>query len=111
MIQPGFLAFFSILYIGILFAIAWYGDTRARQGSPLPYRGVIYSLSLAVYCTSWTYYGAVGKASTAGLGIFFHLSWADFIVLVGIRLSEESGQDLPRAKYYHDCRFHLFTLR
>lgn len=54
----------SLAYVGLLFAIAYYGDktpTPTRFG-----RQVIYSLSLAVYCSSWTFYGAVGRASTSG---------------------------------------------
>ncbi|MCT7357968.1 PAS domain-containing hybrid sensor histidine kinase/response regulator [Thalassolituus pacificus] len=56
----------SVLYIGTLFGIAWYGDRRAHSGKPVHNTGVIYSLSLAVYCTSWTFYGAVGMAATSG---------------------------------------------
>lgn len=56
----------SVVYIGTLFAIAWYGDKRAHEGKPIHRSGIIYSLSLAVYCTSWTFYGAVGQASTSG---------------------------------------------
>ncbi len=56
----------SVFYIATLFAIAWYGDKRAHQGRPIHRSGVIYSLSLAVYCTSWTFYGAVGQAATTG---------------------------------------------
>tara|TARA_B100001109_G_scaffold201911_1_gene168665 strand:+ start:46258 stop:49695 length:3438 start_codon:yes stop_codon:yes gene_type:complete len=56
----------SVLYIGTLFWIAWYGDRRAQCGKPIHNTGLIYSLSLAVYCTSWTFYGAVGQADTSG---------------------------------------------
>ena len=56
----------SVLYIGTLFWIAWYGDRRAQSGKPVHNTGMIYSLSLAVYCTSWTFYGAVGQADTSG---------------------------------------------
>lgn len=51
----------SLAYLGVLFLIAWYGD---RQKSWLyRWRPWIYSLSIAVYCTSWTFYGTVGQAS------------------------------------------------
>ena len=51
----------SLLYLGVLFFIAWYGD---KQTSWLArWRPWIYSLSIAVYCTSWTFYGTVGQAS------------------------------------------------
>ena len=56
----------SVLYIATLFWIAWYGDKRAHQGRPIHNSGVVYSLSLAVYCTSWTFYGVVGQAATSG---------------------------------------------
>ena len=66
MLQPWILIFFCLLYIGILFAIAHFGDKQDNQHYLTAYRPIIYSLSLAVYCTSWTYYGAVGNASTRG---------------------------------------------
>jgi PAS domain S-box-containing protein len=37
------------------------------QGRSLVSNPYVYSLSLAVYCTSWTFYGSVGKAANAGL--------------------------------------------
>ncbi len=56
----------SLAYVGLLFVIAWWGDRRARTHGGLFGQPVIYSLSLAVYCTSWTFYGAVGQAATSG---------------------------------------------
>ncbi len=57
----------SLAYVAILFLIAWWGDRRAEQGRGQWFsQPVIYSLSLAVYCTSWTFYGAVGQAATSG---------------------------------------------
>ena len=51
----------SLAYLGVLFLIAWYGD---RQKSWLfKWRPWVYSLSIAVYCTSWTFFGTVGQAS------------------------------------------------
>jgi Na+/proline symporter/signal transduction histidine kinase len=57
----------AIGYVLFLFLIAWWGDRGGRRfiaGGP---RTVVYALSLAVYCTSWTYYGSVGLASSHGL--------------------------------------------
>jgi Na+/proline symporter/signal transduction histidine kinase len=57
----------AIGYVLLLFLIAWWGDRGGRRfvaGGP---RAVVYALSLAVYCTSWTYYGSVGLASRHGL--------------------------------------------
>ncbi|CAM3587577.1 NahK/ErcS family hybrid sensor histidine kinase/response regulator [Halomonas lysinitropha] len=56
----------SLLYISVLFAIAWRGDRHAREHGASRRRPVIYSLALAIYCTSWTFHGAVGQAATAG---------------------------------------------
>src|SRR5262252_6996867 len=61
-----FLASFG--YIGLLFAIAWYADRRAREGRSLIANPVIYSLSLAVYATAWTFFGSVGRAAHDGVG-------------------------------------------
>ncbi|TLF50465.1 PAS domain S-box protein [Halomonas urmiana] len=56
----------SLLYITVLFTIAWRGDRHARQHGASRRRPVIYSLALAIYCTSWTFHGAVGQAATSG---------------------------------------------
>ncbi|MBF3236634.1 PAS-domain containing protein [Aeromonas veronii] len=51
----------SLTYLGLLFLIAFVADKHKRhrlKGQPL-----LYSLSLAVYCTSWTFFGTVGQAS------------------------------------------------
>jgi len=55
-------------YVGILFAIAHFGDRRAAQGRSIISNPYIYALSLAVYCTAWTFYGSVGRAAASGLG-------------------------------------------
>ncbi|MCA2016983.1 PAS-domain containing protein [Vibrio tritonius] len=51
----------SLLYLGTLFLIAWYGDRQTRWLAN--WRPWVYSLSISVYCTSWTFYGTVGQAS------------------------------------------------
>ncbi|MFB9865930.1 hybrid sensor histidine kinase/response regulator [Vreelandella sulfidaeris] len=66
MFHGGLLVAVSLLYIAVLFGIAWYGDRRARTHGASRRRPIIYSLALAIYCTSWTFYGAVGQAATAG---------------------------------------------
>ena len=57
----------TLAYICSLFAIAHYGDTLGRRVVRGPLRTAVYSLSLAVYCTSWTFFGSVGLASVSGL--------------------------------------------
>ncbi len=58
----------SFAYVGLLFAIAYYGDKRADEGRSIIANPYIYTLSLAVFCTSWTFYGSVGRAATSGIG-------------------------------------------
>lgn len=55
-------------YMALLFAIAHFADRRAAQGRSLISNPYIYALSLAVYCTAWTFYGSVGRAATSGIG-------------------------------------------
>ncbi|MBP0048007.1 histidine kinase [Marinobacterium sp. AK62] len=54
-------------YLALLFVIAAWGDRRAEQGRSLVNSPTIYALSIAVYCTAWTFYGSVGRAATTGL--------------------------------------------
>jgi len=65
--QGGLVALVSIAYLGTLFAIAYFGDKRAEQGRSLTRNPYIYTLSIAVFCTSWTFYGSVGLAARSGL--------------------------------------------
>jgi Na+/proline symporter len=58
----------SLAYLGILFAIAYWGDKRADQGRSIIASPTIYALSMAVYATSWTFYGSVGRAAASGVG-------------------------------------------
>ena len=60
------IVFVSIGYIGILFAVAYYGDKRADAGRSIINSPYVYALSLAVYCTAWTFYGSVGRAVRSG---------------------------------------------
>lgn len=57
----------SILYLGLLFAVAQFVDSRAETNRPLTRNPYIYTLSIAVFCTSWTFYGSVGLAANRGL--------------------------------------------
>src|SRR2546421_1510604 len=55
-------------YLGVLFAIAYFADQRADAGRSVISSPYIYSLSLAVYATAWTFYGSVGRAASDGVG-------------------------------------------
>jgi PAS domain S-box-containing protein len=54
-------------YAGLLFAVAWWGDRRSLYEERPWLRSVVYSLALAIYCSSWTFYGAVGSAVRYGI--------------------------------------------
>src|SRR3954453_5876310 len=58
----------SFAYLGLLLAIAYYADRRADAGRPVIASPYVYSLSLAVYATAWTFYGSVGRAASDGVG-------------------------------------------
>ncbi|TVS09888.1 MAG: response regulator [Wenzhouxiangella sp.] len=54
----------GLAWLGLLFAAAVYGErSRALTRRAWP---VIYSLSLAVYCTAWTFYGTTTQAARSG---------------------------------------------
>ncbi|MGH8157966.1 MAG: hybrid sensor histidine kinase/response regulator [Rhodanobacter sp.] len=67
MIQAWLLLLVSLLYVGLLFVVAYAGDRRPLYPRQPRLRPIIYSLALAVYCSSWTFYGAVGSAARDGL--------------------------------------------
>ena len=58
----------SFAYLLLLFAIAWIGDRSAEKGRSLIANPFTYALSIAVYHTSWTFYGSVGRAASTGVG-------------------------------------------
>jgi sigma-B regulation protein RsbU (phosphoserine phosphatase) len=66
--QTYWIAFLGIGYLLALFAIAYATDKARERGRSLVNNPWVYSFSLAVYCTSWTFYGSVGQASSTGLG-------------------------------------------
>jgi Na+/proline symporter/signal transduction histidine kinase/CheY-like chemotaxis protein len=66
-VQGWFIVIVALLYVTMLFAVASIGDRHAARRGPVSSRPYIYSLSLAVYCTSWTFFGSVGLASERGL--------------------------------------------
>jgi len=65
-LSAGFILLLSAAYLGLLFAVARFGDARADAGRSIITANV-YALSLAVYCTSWTFFGSVGRATSGGL--------------------------------------------
>lgn len=68
MLTGSMVAAISVAYLLLLFAIAWAGDRSAERGRSLIANPYTYALSIAVYHTSWTFYGSVGRAATTGIG-------------------------------------------
>ncbi|MBL8540722.1 MAG: histidine kinase, partial [Betaproteobacteria bacterium] len=68
MLQGWVIVVVSFAYLGVLFAVASFADRRADQGRSIIANPYIYSLSLAVYATAWTFYGSVGRAAASGIG-------------------------------------------
>lgn len=57
----------ALLYLVLLFAVAYFAEFRLKFGKSLVNNPYVYALSLCVYCTAWTYYGSVGRAATHGI--------------------------------------------
>ena len=85
----------SLLYLSVLFAVAWYGDRCSDRGRSLVASPYVYALSIGVYCTAWTFYGSVGLAARTGPGflpiylgptLMFALGWV--VVRKMIRISK-----------------------
>lgn len=110
MIQGWVVLALSLGYVGLLFALAYYGDRVSRvRGRPTS-KPVIYALSLAIYCTSWTFYGSVGLASRTGYNflpiyigpiLIFALGWTLVRKIVRVSKSHNitSIADFIAARY------------
>ena len=87
-----------VIYISLHFLVAIYAHTRYKQGRSIVSNSFVYALSITVYCTSWTYYGSVGRAATTGLDfIAIYLgpsltafSWW-FVLRKIVRISKENN--------------------
>ncbi|MEM6497985.1 MAG: sodium:solute symporter, partial [Pseudomonadota bacterium] len=110
MLQPWVIIAVACVYLCVLFAIAYWGDKRADAGRSIISNPYIYTLSIAVYCTSWTFYGSVGRAASSGVGFLpiyigptltFILGW--FVLRKIIRISKAnritSIADLIASRY------------
>ncbi len=67
MVSPLLIAAVAVGYLLILFALAYTVDRQPGQGARVINSSLVYTLSLATYCTSWTFYGSVGRASKTGI--------------------------------------------
>ena len=72
----------ALTYVSFLFAVAYIGDRRQGPRNSERGRPIIYALSLAVYCTSWTFFGSVGLAAKSGFD--FLPVYLGAIITIGI---------------------------
>ncbi len=86
----------ALAALGVLFLVAWAGERRPLGREHPRLRGALYALSLAVYCTSWTFYGAVGSAATTGWGFLPIYLGPALMLLLGygvlLRIAEVSRE-------------------
>jgi Na+/proline symporter/signal transduction histidine kinase/ActR/RegA family two-component response regulator len=100
----------AFIYLLALFAVASYGDRRRKQGVEISSRPNIYAFSLAIYCTTWTFFGSVGLAASSGLSFLAIYVGPIIVILIGfplvsrvVRLSKDeritSVADFVGARY------------
>ncbi|MBE0580723.1 sensor histidine kinase [Devosia sp.] len=83
MLSADFVIATAVGYVGLLFVLAYFGDRRARtHKKSFLHSPAVYTLSISVYCTSWTFYGAVGNAARSGLE-FLTIYLGPTLVFVG----------------------------
>ncbi len=101
----------ALAYIGLLFLVASYGDQSRGLGREGRIRLLIYPQSLAIYCTSWTFFGSVGSASRTGYE--FLTIYIGPVLMIGLfsplllRIVR-AGQD---PEHHLDRRLHRRALR
>ena len=101
----------ALAYIGLLFLIASYGDRTRGLGRSGRTGALIYPLSLAIYCTSWTFFGSVGFASRTGFD--FLTIYVGPALMIGLFSPLADPDRAPRksAQHHLDRRFHRRPLR
>jgi PAS domain S-box-containing protein len=88
MFSSWLLSLLALTYLGCLFGIAFYGERRRTYPTKRRLRPVIYALALGVYCTSWTFFGAVGSAVRDGWGYLPIYLGPSLVFLFGLPFME-----------------------
>lgn len=110
MSQSSLILLLSLAYLGLLFVIAHAGERHAINWSRGRLGPLIYALSLAIYCTSWTFYGSVGRAVSNGLdfaliyvgpALVIVLAWPVMVRIVALAKQQNvtSIADILGARY------------
>ncbi len=87
-----------LAYLCLIFFIAWLAEKREKKGRSLVSNPLVYSLSMAVFCSSWTFYGSVGRAATSSglsfltvyLGPTLMMALSPLLLRKVIRISKEN---------------------
>ena len=111
MLSGWLLSLLAVAYLGCLFAIAFYGDRHALYTSHRRLRPYIYALALGVYCTSWTFFGAVGSAVRDGWAYLPIYLGPALVFLFALPFMERLVRDRPRAQGQFDRGLHRLSLR
>jgi PAS domain S-box-containing protein len=96
MLSVGIVVLAALLWLGLLFGSALYAERHPRVlAIQWPY---VYALSLAVYCTSWTFFGTVTQAARYGwplpptfVGTILLYAFGAFLLLRLVRMARESN--------------------
>lgn len=110
MVDGWLVLIWALFYLCVLFVVAHFGDTSGQRLLGGRLRPVIYALTLAVYCTSWTFLGSVGLASRSGFeflpiylgpALVFIFGWPLLarIVKIGKSQNTTSIADMIAARY------------
>ncbi len=108
--HPVLILLISLGYLAVLFGVAYYSERRAQLGKSLTRKPWIYALSLTVYCSAWTYFGAPGMAVQSGesylpaligpsIMAIFWLIWLRKAILVSKSQGVNSLADFLTARY------------
>jgi len=104
----------GLIYIGVLFGIAYFGDRSSEKKSSQDSKNLTYALSLAVYCSSWTFYGAVGTAASVGFDYLAIFLGPMLVYLLGYKLIKRiilicKSTNITDTRHHH-CFFRLYSL-
>jgi hypothetical protein len=86
-----------------------YGDRRADDGRSIISTPTIYALSMAVYCTAWTFYGSVGRAVETGVGFLPTYIGPTLVAVLGLTLLEKDHSHWQGPPYYLHRRLHYLA--
>ncbi len=88
MIHPWITLIVAIIYVLLLFVVASFGDRKTLASENQRSKPNIYAFSLAIYCTTWTFFGSVGLAATSGVDFLAIYLGPILVVTLGFPLMQ-----------------------